>query len=315
MIKLSIIIPFHNNVKKYLPMCVNSILNQSFKDYEIILIDDGSTDGSLDIAKEYAKKYQNITLYSQKNKGAGGARNLGIKKAKGKYISFIDADDYITENMYQRLIPVIEKDNLDIVICDYIKVEDNKHYKYQTIKNITDDQYKNILMGTISPVNKIIRKEFLIKNNLLFPENVMYEDIFTILWLLSTKKIKYLNEYLYYYNQRHNSQQHQIKLSPKMEDIFSLCECLYKNIKKLNILDNYHPEIEYLFIRNLYIQPAARFIKFNNTDLLVKKSQEKLNSYFPLWRKNKYFTKNIKYIVFDLLIQLKLKSIAKMFLK
>ena len=118
MIKISVIIPVYN-CKMYLRQCIESVINQDEKNIEIILVDDGSTDGSSSICEEYAKKDKRITFVHKKNEGVSVARNVGLKNAKGKYIAFVDADDYINPKTYSKAFEHMEKNNLDLLIWNY----------------------------------------------------------------------------------------------------------------------------------------------------------------------------------------------------
>ena len=125
---ISIIVPIYN-AEKYLNKCIDSIINQSKKELEIILINDGSTDNSENIIKKYDDK--RIKYFKNKNQGIGKTRNFGIKKATGKYIMFLDSDDYLDKDACKYLFNKIEKENLDIVVCDFYKDIDGKIEKVQ----------------------------------------------------------------------------------------------------------------------------------------------------------------------------------------
>ena len=141
MIKLSIIMPVYN-VKNYIRKCIESVLEQKFIDYELILVDDGSNDGSGVICDEYSKKDKRIIVIHQKNKGLSGARNSGINIAKGEFIGFIDSDDWIHKNMYYDLVNIAIKEKSDIVQCGYIKTE-NEEENNILINNYINN-YSNI---------------------------------------------------------------------------------------------------------------------------------------------------------------------------
>ena len=117
---ISVIVPVYN-VEKYLSQCLDSILAQTFKDFECICVNDGSTDGSLDILQEYAKKDDRIKIIIQENKGLSAARNVGIREAIGQYISFVDSDDWVDKNYLQILYRTIENTNSEVVVCNYEK--------------------------------------------------------------------------------------------------------------------------------------------------------------------------------------------------
>lgn len=122
--ELSIIVPVYNS-EKYLDRCINSILAQTFTDFEVILVDDGSIDQSGKICDKYAQKDCRIIVIHQDNRGVSAARNVGLKIAKGRYITFVDSDDYIEEEMYQKMITILENDSVDLVICGFQYIDNN----------------------------------------------------------------------------------------------------------------------------------------------------------------------------------------------
>lgn len=124
MCEVSIIVPIYN-VEKYLNRCLDSLVNQTFKDIEIIALNNGSTDSSLDILKDYASNDNRITIIDNENLGVSKARNIGIDKASGKYIVFVDSDDWIDTNMIEVLYSNITKNNCDLVMCTYVREFDD----------------------------------------------------------------------------------------------------------------------------------------------------------------------------------------------
>lgn len=128
--KLSIIVPIYN-VEKYLPRCIESILNQTFREFELILINDGSTDNCKEICEKYKKIDSRIIVVNKKNGGVSSARNFGIDISRGEYIGFVDPDDFIDANMYEILFNTANSYNSDMVICDYYKVSEYDIKKYE----------------------------------------------------------------------------------------------------------------------------------------------------------------------------------------
>ena len=207
---VSVIIPIYNT-DKYLDKCLNSIINQTYKNIEIILIDDGSTDNSLDICKKYEHVDNRIKLLSTENKGVSSARNLGIKYSTGEYIIFIDSDDFIELNMIESLYTNIK--NVDISICNYYKVKNNKKTKNLSIKYdgiidnnkffkylFEDNTYGGYLW------NKLIRKNVL--EGCLFDEKINYMEDLIFLAQVSKNcyKVYYKSDlFLYNYVLRENS--------------------------------------------------------------------------------------------------------------
>ena len=176
MTKISVIVPVYN-VEKYLSKCLDSLANQTLKDIEIIIVNDGSPDNSQKIIDEYVKKYNNMKSYIKENGGLSDARNFGIKKATGEYISFLDSDDYVTHDMYERMYEKAISNNFDIVVCDLNYVTDDKITKiYSRIEKDTDNIKKEMLDIYPSACNKIFKKE-LFDSGIEFKKGVLFEDV------------------------------------------------------------------------------------------------------------------------------------------
>lgn len=180
---ISIIIPVYN-VQDYLTSCIESIIKQDYKDYEAIFINDGSTDDSLEILKQYVKTDKRFKLISQKNSGLSSARNTGINQAQGKYITFIDSDDWISKNYVGALVYNAEKYDADIVSIKECLVYSNgkKVYKKQDFK-ILKGKAADMLFGfydTNFAWGKLIKTSIIKDNNIYFPVGKNYEDIGTM---------------------------------------------------------------------------------------------------------------------------------------
>lgn len=220
--KLSIIVPVYN-VADYLPKCLDSLLAQDLlqNDYEIIVVNDGSTDNSGDIAQQYADKYANITLINQSNQGLSGARNTGIKHANGEYIQFVDSDDYLEENVLGGLMTQVEKDNLDVLRFKYQNVRINNESKeYEVFKpyksdSFLFDNYSSSVTDGISFLNErfgtacyavmfIIRKTIL--DNCIFKQGIYFEDTeWTPRMILKSNRIASTDTIVYNYLMREGS--------------------------------------------------------------------------------------------------------------
>lgn len=202
---VSIIVPVYNT-ESYLEKCLNSILNQTYENIEIIIIDDGSTDNSYKILQKFQNKNKRIRLLQQKNSGQGVARNKGIEISKGEYIFFIDSDDRVTENMVEEMVSEIEKTDSDFSSF-LIAFEDSKSQKiYKKKFNSTilknDEIYQNTLEIKdifIVPWNKIYKRKFLVDNEIYFPKIKKNEDILFIHKLaFFSKKCSFINKIFYY---------------------------------------------------------------------------------------------------------------------
>ena len=182
MIQLSIIIPMYN-VEKYIHKCIHSVVQNNLKrnDFEIIIVDDESPDKSLSIATGIAKEFDNITIISQKNKGLGGARNTGIQNAKGKYVLFLDSDDFYTPNSLQNILKIAFDNELEILEFGAIVV-DSTNKIISTVAISTENKifdgiyYWQNFNSINSACNKLYLKEFLISNSILFKEKIYAED-------------------------------------------------------------------------------------------------------------------------------------------
>lgn len=220
---LSIIVPVYNT-QKYIRKCLGSILNQTYTDFELILIDDGSTDGCGKICNDYAQLDNRIVVFHTLNRGLSAARNYGISKAKGDYIGFVDSDDWIEPDMYEVLLKNIGDD--EICICgfwyeymDYSHVFSFDHKEYDS-----EESLAALIKGKLSnPVwNKIYKKSTF--RNVLFPEGKNYEDISTMHHILgNANKVKTVRDVKYHYRQRSEgiSQTHSAK------NLFDYCDACF----------------------------------------------------------------------------------------
>lgn len=214
MSEISIIVPVYN-VEKYLENCIESILNQTFKDFELILVDDGSTDNSCKICDIYEKKDSRIKVIHKNNGGLSSARNAGLDIACGKYVGFIDSDDSIHPRMYEILYDLIKKYESDISCCNYKKIYDIFKDEYENvnsleviemsnieaIKNLYD---KEIGVKLVIACNKLYRKNLFDK--IRYKVGRLHEDEFMAHRILyNSKKITYVDNELYYYLQRDGS--------------------------------------------------------------------------------------------------------------
>lgn len=208
---ISIIVPVYN-VDKYLSKCLDSIINQTYKNLEIILVDDGSTDASSKICDEYAESDERITVIHKKNAGLSSARNAGLDIAKGDYIGFVDSDDYIDAYMYENLYAAAIKNNVKLVICGHFVEKDDKisieispideerlYDKNEALELLLDD--KNIKNYAWDKLYKSCLFE-----NVRYPEGKNYEDIYTTYLLFDKcEQICYIPHYSYYYQLRNDS--------------------------------------------------------------------------------------------------------------
>ncbi len=208
MVKISVIIPVYN-VEKYLEECLDSIINQTFEDIEIICIDDGSTDNSLDILREYEKSDKRLSVVCQENSGLSITRNHGIKLAKGDYIYFIDSDDYLELTALEELYEISKEKNLDILIFKLINFDDgttnkytSEYYEMESLKYLNgkvfnyEDIGEDALNFAVSAPGKFYKKELI--QDMEFPEKLIFEDnLFFAKSMLKAKRVSFYDKHLY----------------------------------------------------------------------------------------------------------------------
>ena len=205
--KISVIIPVYN-VEKFMRNCIDSCINQTYKNLEIILVDDGSTDNSGKICDEYKNKDERIKVIHQKNMGLAGARNSGLDIATGKYIMFLDSDDFYEPNSCEVLYKEIEEKNADYVIGNYIHTDyegvkwENPIFNQENFKLSIDDYKKSFFVMNSTEWNKIFKREFIEKYSLRFVLGAFAEDaIFSTFCYVHTDNAYYINDIVYNYRQ------------------------------------------------------------------------------------------------------------------
>jgi glycosyltransferase involved in cell wall biosynthesis len=264
--KFSIIIPVYN-VEKYIEKCILSILNQSYSDYEIIVVDDGSKDRSGEICDRYAREYDNITVIHIPNGGVSNARNVALAKAKGDYIWFIDSDDYIETNALEIIKSHIEKySNMDLLIFDATVVDEQGKELGKISsdlpcgQSIKFESCRDFVHVNTSLWNRIYRTEVIRNKQLLFEHNItIAEDLlFNYKYLLECQNVYYEKDELYYYIQRKNSAMSGAGKNKDVEKVFERLVLYYKENGKYI---HYRDEIEYLAIYHYFIVTSVRMIR------------------------------------------------------
>lgn len=277
MVDISIIVPIYN-ASKYLKKCLDSLVNQTKKELEFILINDGSTDDSESIIKSYNDN--RIKYFKRSNHGIGKTRNFGINKSTGKYIMFLDSDDYLEEDACELLYKKIEKDNLDLVVCDFYKVINNSNNleKITNFKNTSLKDNPNLLLDiNLAPWNKIYRSDLIKNNNIKFIEDLKYEDApFVALALLKSKKIGKVDKPLINYT-IHDSSETTVR-DKRVFDIIKIVDIIRNHFKDytwsrevidtltIKILVNYNIQQRYIEdknIRNEFIDKTFSYLEKN----------------------------------------------------
>lgn len=283
---VTIIIPVYNS-EKYIAHCLDSILEQTYKNYEILIVNDGSSDNSQKIIDEYKKKYSDkIIAINQENKGVSQTRNESILKANGKYIMFIDNDDYLDNDYIEKYVTNIENGDFDIVLGGYRRItEQGKVLKKVILKN---EEWSKFMIP--APWAKIYKKEFLINNNITFLKNNIGEDIyFNLKAMLLSDNIKIIDYvgYNWFFNTESVSNTVQKNISNLQ--IYELLNSCYEELKENHLLEKKYEIINTFFTRYIIwllsfsTKKVKRDIIYSEYDRLFKWLEER----FPDYKKNK----------------------------
>lgn len=245
--KLSVIVPVYN-AERYLQKCLDSLVAQTVDDYEIILINDGSKDGSQSIIESYVNQYPGlIRALTVENGGQGRARNIGIEMARGDCLGFVDSDDWVDREMFQKLYSALETSGYDIAVCDTVQCFDSGAEKY-----IPMSRFDEPMSITTAVWNKLFRKSAV--EGLRFPEGLWYEDAeYVIKAVLGCKDIARVNEGLYFYRCGQESTMNN-KNARKNLDIISIME----NLKAYMLPRGYHDEFEQVLVCHLLLDTINR---------------------------------------------------------
>lgn len=292
-VKVSIVVPVYN-IEKYLRRCINSIVSQTYKNLEIILIDDGSKDASGIICDEYAKKDFRVKVFHIKNSGSAEARNYGINQANGKYLMFVDSDDYLELNGVAELVKIAEKYQIDMLCGKYKTVDINGNdLKLPMRSFLCCKENTNVLNGedylVINSIETVLWRYFYslqyIKDNKLrlmtFNGNGCYEDNdFVIKAIHKCKRIKYCNVAFYNYVQRNDSQSHirnpflSFNIIKIADNLVKYCQKEVKSKQCKKFFNNY---IDFLYAQSVQriIQLQCDIQIFNN-DVFKEKVAKRL---------------------------------------
>lgn len=283
-VMLSIVIPCYN-CEKFIDKCVKSIIKNSYQNIEIILVNDGSKDKTLDVIKKLENKFSCIHAYSKMNTGVSDTRNYGISLSNGRYIAFIDSDDYITDNMMKKMIDIAEENNVDMVCCDFMEQKGNSiiksKFNYKTGLYSSDHILKEFLTGkiSISIWDKIFKKELL--NDIKFNTNLAVgeDSLFCIETIRKAQNIYILGNALYVYVQNEESAVHSISkkilqistiekyinkdiiINHEKEYNYFVADCMLRCIHTLSVCyDKNNKEKVYKYIKEIYNKPKIKEI-------------------------------------------------------
>lgn len=295
-VDLSIIVPIYN-LESFLEQCLGSLVRQNTKyNYEVICVNDGSQDQSQIILERFQNKYPSIIrIFQNENEGVSIARNFGISKSIGKYITFVDGDDWVKETMVEDCLTAIYESDLDLLITDGIHVFDNK-------TEVVKEEVEAFVFNTENHVcGKVFKKSILEKYELLFPKGVKVgEDFtFTFSYLMLINSYLKINAPFYYYRRNRPGSVMSNRKKLTYKDIFNACNALVDFSQEHSKYEQHRENIEYVFIKNVIVRMLPKIIyKYFPNYLKIKsevnEQQRFMNSHFPNWLDNKHFQNDLE---------------------
>ena len=295
--KFSIIVPVYN-VEKYIGKCMDSLVNQSFRDYEIIVVDDESPDGSMKIVESYAgKDPERIRIVHQKNTRQGGARNHGVELALGEYLIFVDSDDYVSKGMLEILDRRLRENPCDILMFDSVDVTDSGELLPHEDMALKPGSYvprecPMVVSLPGAPWGKVFKRELYVKTGFQFPEKVLYEDVTTRILYAQAGLIGVCDDSLYYYVHRENSSMTQ-KINEKMLDILKVTDLVKQEFQRKGLYEAFREELDAALIYCiLCIVELISDAQWNHPMLPVM--ADHIQEQFPEYEKNSQASPELK---------------------
>ena len=293
--RFSIIIPVYN-VEAFLSKCLDSALCQTYKNYEIIAVNDGSTDSSRKILSQYECKNSKIKVIDQENKGLGGARNTGIQYANGEFIFFLDSDDYITSTTLEEIDYYLKNYNLDMLAFDCNMVDTaGRILQIATVDAFSEEftllNRKQFMLFEPTACLKVYRRSLYMAYSIFFPEHLWYEDLATVFKLVPhANRLGYLKKTLYNYVQHPTSITHS-RNTKRMLEILPAFESTLVYYRQQDLFDEFHDELEWNCILHVLYYSAFRFLgyTYDRKDMATVYQYSEKN--FPEWKYNKYLKK------------------------
>ncbi len=277
--KISVIVAVYN-IEKYLEECLTSLQNQTYSNYEILVVNDGSTDNSEKIIKSFLKN-KKFKYLKKENGGLSSARNFGLEHATGKYIAFIDGDDYIEATYLEKLYNTLSDEYVDISICAF-----ERNYSNKT-------NYNSVRAGDVMTFrypaawNKLYKKSLIDKYKLRFPVSLWYEDLSFTTKALLVGNFSITNDYLYHYRQNDSSITH--TYDDRIFQIYPIVEDVVKFAKKEKLYEKFFTELEFMHIYHILVGTIYR-ISFHKKFSIknIKEIYDYVFLKYPKWYKNEY---------------------------
>lgn len=297
--KISIIVPVYNT-EKYLRSCLDSLVNQTIKDVEIVVVNDGSTDSSRQIIDEYYQLYPDrLVIINQENQGQAVARNKALNFCTGEYVGFLDSDDVAKTDMFEKMYEKATESGTDMVVCDYEFITGSKTFS-RHVKSFKD-QRDMFIDCFVDPWNKVFRTEVLKNNDVRFPEGYFYEDTgWFIMSIPFVNTVAKIDEPLVEHYKREGSSMTALD-DLRVEHIFPVLQKVLDFYKEKGFYSEYETELEYFCSKILLcssFRRISRVIDKNIRKKLIGKTFAFLEKNFPKYKKNNYYRGNpVKYYV------------------
>lgn len=291
--KVSVIVPVYN-VEAYLEKCVRSVLAQTLPDFELLLVDDGATDGSGALCDRLAQEDPRIRVIHQENQGLGGARNTGMAAASGDWLLLVDSDDWIEPGILEKALAAGERQQADLVVFGFQTVDEQG----TVLRSFTEDlpkgqplsprERKDLLLITPSAWNKLYRRELFTRTGLTYPSRVWYEDLRTTQKLLTAaRSVVFLDDVGYNYLQRAGSIMNSKNVARNGE-ILDALDDLLSWFRERGLFETYRSELEYLTLYHVYLTSSARVLRLDRKSPLLREFAAYTREKFPDYRKNPY---------------------------
>lgn len=292
--KISVIVPVYN-VEDYIERCLTTLKNQTMKDLEFIIVDDGSTDGSAKIIKKFVKEDERFSYHKKKNGGLSDARNYGMKYAKGEYLAFLDSDDYVDLDLYEKMYEKTHDDigafQADIVETDFIW-----EYPDKQVVDISkvDDMTRVIVDIRVVAWNKLYRREWIEKLGIQFSKGLRYEDVDWCYKLIPhMEHFESVHGTYVHYVQRSNSIAN--TQNEKVRDIYQILKNAITYYEQNKLMFRYKNQLEYSVLRIVFGSSFLRTIQVEDPKLrkeILDEGYDLVMHYFPDWRHNKYLVED-----------------------
>lgn len=316
-IYISVVVPIYN-VEQYLAECLDSLAAQTLKNIEVFLINDGTKDNSGEIAKSYVEKYPEIfSYYEKENGGLSDARNYAFPYIKGKYVAYVDSDDYVAKDMMEKLWNAAKDCDAEIAECELDKVYSDKSerivlpQKYETIKDY-------MLNSRVCAWNKLYKVEWLNKIGAEFPKGLLYEDLclfYKIMPYLSVMPVT-VHEPLYFYRQREGSILS--NSDNRILHIHNVFDSVFDFYNERGLAEEYDDTAEYKYVRTLFCSFLIRMLKIKDKQLrseVINESWRIVNEKRPNWKKNPYLKKLTSKNIYLKLMSRPVLSIMKLIIR